>query len=275
MRDVGIKNMDDKVKNHSDDSGCPKSSKLLCWIKASLGRFTKGYNRVMASSLNFRGLHTYYERPEKFLKEMNKRYWHLSPRELKRMHRTSPCAYLGREAIEGIARRRLKFHARNAAFVTFLCALATGWMIWPMMLVDIIFFQREIFRFTQEVVILAKPKREYGEKNEFVFNYTNLAMLMIKLTESFGVRQLKKGTGRLGKFIVKRGSRFFRGPIQVAVRQALKWLGISVGKDVIEQGIDCAVVVICACLAGLITYWLFMPMMRRVNMLLESDDETI
>ena len=115
--------------------------KIFRWIDRGMAF----YDRVMGMTLGIGVLHTYYEAAERFLAGMNRRYWDLSTDQLKDVFRTSPVAVLGEDAIDKLVYRRLRFHALRAGCVTFLCTLPTNWSMWPLMAVDIVFFQREIF----------------------------------------------------------------------------------------------------------------------------------
>ena len=49
------------------------------------------------------------------------------------------------------------------------------------------------------------------------------------------------------------------------LRQLAKWFGIVLTKDMVVSGLSMLVPLICALVSGLITLWLFMPMMKRLH----------
>ena len=229
------------------------------------------YDRVMELTLGIGVMHTYYEHAERFLARMNYRYWHLSVDQLKEVFRTSPVQVLGDEAVEKVMRRRLRLHAWRAGLVTFLCTLPTNWLMWPLMVVDIVYFQRELFLFVQEVKILYKSRAEYGRRIRF--DYQNLALFSAKLMEPFVMRQVKNAVGMVGRAALKKGVRFARGPIRLFLRQIFKLVGVTATKELAEASIDLLVAFGCAVIAGFVSYWLFRPLARRLKYILQEETD--
>ena len=108
--------------------------------------------------------------------------------------------------------------------------------MWPLMVVDIVFFQREVFLFSQEAVMLYRPRRDYLRRRPFHFDYMTLGVLVAKVMEPFVIRQTKTVIGVAGHFLFRRGIRFIRGPMQVAMRQGFKWCGVVVTREMVEGG---------------------------------------
>ena len=111
--------------------------------------------------------------------------------------------------------------------------------------------------------MLYRPQSEYGKK--FRFNYVNVTILVAKLLEPFVMRQVKSVVGIAGRMLLKRGVRFFRGPIQVVCRQIFKWSGVVVTKEVVLAGLGILVNLLCAVIAGMVSYWLFLPMATHLK----------
>jgi hypothetical protein len=230
------------------------------------------YDDTMELVLGARGMRTYYRRPDLFLGPMNAKFWHLEQDAFQSMLvHSSPFAVFGPAAVEDVVRARVHYHALRAAFVTFLCTLPTNWVMWPLMAVDIVFFQREVFLFSQEAVMLYKPRRDYLRRRPFHFDYVTLGVFVAKVMEPFVIRQTKTVIGVAGRFLFKRGIRFIRGPMQVAMRQGFKWCGVVVTREMVEGGIDLMVTLLCAVIAGFVSYWLFMPMLAGTRRVLAAE----
>lgn len=229
------------------------------------------YDSAMAKVLGVGGMRSYYKDAELFLRPMNQHFWHLDESQYQKMLESSPLNILGKEDVIKVIKQRLQYRALRAAMVTFLCTLPTNWIMWPLMLVDIIFFQREVFLFSQEVLMLCKPREEYERQGTAKFDYVNLAILVGKMLDPFVIRQVKNSAGIISRFAIKQGTLLFRGPLLIALRQGLKWLGVSASKSFLEASINISVIVCCALIAGFISYWLFKPMGMRMKKLLESE----
>ena len=67
------------------------------------------------------------------------------------------------------------------------------------------------------------------------------------------------------------GSRVFRVALRSLVAQAAKWVGIRLSHNMIDVAIEMATVLATSLVAGLVSYWLFVPMARRLERLLKSD----
>lgn len=247
-------------------------NKLVEKIKSIIDWGLALYNKAFENVLSIRAMHTYYDDPDKFIDLMNAQYFHLSEADLAQAKLTSPFLVVGAERVTKVAHNRIRYHALHAAVATMLCALPTNWIMWPLMIVDMVYFQMQIFAISQELYILYKPKAEYAEMK---FDYNTLANVAVKMQGTMlkhkVAKQAKKGVGKVGKWLIKKSVRFLRGPIQALMRQVLKWFGITMTKDIVETSINALMAIGCAMVAGLISYWLFVPMAKR----LERDLTTI
>lgn len=216
------------------------------------------YDALMAMSLA--PLNTYCVSPEKFIRRICAVHWGLTPRATKKVLRRSPAAVVGHRKVAEVLRRRMHLHAMRVMAVTTLCSIGEGWWIYPLILVDVVYFQREVFIFAQESFLLCRPRQEYAKRR---FDYAMVAMLVTRVMEPFVFRQVKKVVGLAGSFIFRRGGHFLRGPVKVFMRQLAKWTGLSVAKGAVDGGLEWFVLIVCAVIAGAISYWMFFPMARR------------
>lgn len=210
-------------------------------------------------------LHAYYNPPKKFIRWVCATYWGLDSRTTKRVLRTSPLAVMGHSAVHEVLRRRMQIHAVRTMVVTTLCSFGDGWWIYPLLLVDVVYFQREVFAFAQEAFLLCRPFRKSSQKR---FDYAMVVVVATRVMEPFVFRQVKKGVGQAVSFALRKGVGTLRSPVRVFVRQSAKWTGVAVAKGVVDNGLDWFVMVICAVAAGLVSYWMFLPMARRAMPLL-------
>ncbi|MCQ2229216.1 MAG: hypothetical protein MJZ13_05680 [Bacteroidales bacterium] len=235
------------------------------------------YNWVFENILGLRFLHTYKEDPDQFIRHISDKYLHLSEEDLVRTYETSPLEVVGQERITSVATSRIRNHGMRVLAVTAMCAWPQSWIMWPLMVVDIIYFQLQVFAISQELYILYKRKGEYSGENQL--NYASLANMAVKMAgtqiKHKVIKQAKKVVGQIGKGIVKRSFAIFRATIQATFRQVLKWCGITVTKDMIETTLTLLLSGLCALVGGLISYWLFVPMARRLQReLIEEVDNS-
>jgi len=221
---------------------------------------TRAYDGFMQAALEPRSLRTYYRRHGAFLERMNDRHWHLSQKDMRKVFRKSPLEVLGREKVDGAAFRVIQWHALKATAVTILCALPQSWIMWPLMIVDVIYYQHQLFKVSQELCILYLPKSKWSVQK---FDYKNVANLVLKIEGAFLARQSKKAVGFVVQKLARKGARVVRGPFKNVLRQLMKWTGVSFSKDFAEKFLEMVVVAICAVVAGLITYWMFLPAAYR------------
>lgn len=222
--------------------------------------FMAPYDWFMRVSLKPKVFHTYFPDQEKFVRRMNARYWRLPEAEVAKMIELSPVEVIGREAVDRVAGRRIQAHALLATLVTFLCALPQSWIMWPLILVDVIVYQHQLFKVSQELCMLYRRRSEWGTSG---FDYRNVANLILKIEGAFVARQAKKGVGFVVQKLARKGSKFLQGPLKTLFRQLLKWSVVSTTKNLAERTLEALVISVCAGIAGLITYWMFLPAAYR------------
>lgn len=233
------------------------------------------YNWVFENILGLKMMHTYYDDPATFLRLISDKHLHLSNEQFDQALATSPVEVVGSERIAKVVTKRIRLHGLRVLAVTALCAWPQSWIMWPLMVVDIIFFQIQVFAISQELYILYKRKEDYSGDNQL--NYTSLANMAVQMAgtqiKHKIIKQAKKVVGQIGKNVVKRGFTVFRATLQATFRQILKWFGITVTKDMVETTLTILLSGICALVGGLISYWLFVPMARRLQKELTTPQE--
>ena len=83
----------------------------------------------------------------------------------------------------------------------------------------------------------------------------------------------KKAFDKAIRGAIKKGASVFKGPLKALLRQGLKWVGIITAKDHMDYDIDTltgtvidwSVIGICALIAGFVSFWLFVPMSKRLK----------
>lgn len=256
--------------------------------KPRLSLFTRVKNSVMAlvdkvmaiyhwlfeQALSIKAMHTYYDNSDDFIRRVSDRYLHLTDSQLQRAMEQSPVAVVGYKRIAKVATRRIRLRAMHVALVTFLCTLPQNWLLWVLMVVDMVNFQLQLFAITQELYILYKDKSEYADMK---FDYRSLITVTVKmqgtLMKNKIANQAKKGVGKIGRWLVRQFAVVFNGAMQTFLRQAMKWLGVTASKEFIETSLTFIVDALCSFIAGLISYWLFVPMARRLERDLTSRND--
>ena len=223
-------------------------------IRSIIKVFTWIQDTIMRNSLNCKLLHAYYKPPTSFLEKMEKKY-NCQGQLLKTNGGT-----LEGHHVERIASDRIYHHALIAAAITFLCALPQGWITWPLVAVDTILYQRQIFRVSQEMAMLYWPT----SRPDFPkFDYMTLANIVMKIEGDFIGRQSKSVVGWMINWLVKKIPIFVHGPLLYFFAHMTKWFGIVVTREMVSNGLDYLVIMICGLVAATITFWIFFPAAKR------------
>ncbi len=225
------------------------------------------YHKCMKYALAQRWLKVYYKNRRSVVDELANRYF--SELNLTEEERTEAAEIgLGRlprvsqQMVSDVATRMIRSRALFAGFVTFLATLPQNWVMWPMLLVDVIFFQKETFLVIQELEAL------YGGRAQ-ESGYLRLANMAVRM-EGVLAKQKLIGWLKRGFYqVVSRGMRAlaaaYRTMLRATVGSAAKWAGIAAGRTAVETTIDYALYFIVALVAGGVSYWLFVPMGRRLE----------
>lgn len=225
------------------------------------------YHRLLKSLLDLSFAHTYDSNPDEFIRSMNLRFFHRSDDILADMLQTSPLNVIGPDEVDAVARRRIRYRGLLAASCTMLTMIPLSWITWPLMIVDIVFFQYQVFLLSIELHILYRPRDEYaGHK----FDYSLLANVAVRMEGTHVkhkiIRNAKRGVGWTGRWLASKSIKAFRLYIQTLIRQILKWMGVTVTKETVAVSMAYLLSFVCAFIGGLITFWMFLPMGKRLRL---------
>ncbi len=246
---------------------------VIDWVKKVIDWGMSKYYWAMENALSIKGLRTYYTNPDTFTEGCAAEFLKLTPDEIETVKQSSIAETCGMERADKLAKHRIHHHGLLTMLVTFLCALPDVWLSYALIVVDIIFFQMQVFVVSQELYIIYCRKEKYSEIG---FDFKSLIVVAVKmegtLIKNKVAKQAKKGVGKAAQWIVRRSSHLLRGPMQAFLRQALKWTGVTITKEMIEGGIALLLSAACALIAGFISYWMFLPMARRLQRDLKAAD---
>lgn len=220
------------------------------------------YDRCMSFVLSLEWLRVYYSDSNSFIDRVSDRYMHLSEEQKAKAATHGIASVVGLTAARNVATHLIRRHALRAALVTFIATLPQNWLMWPLFAVDIIFFQKEVFLITQELEIL------YGG-NVSSFDYSSLATIAVKMEgvtlKSKIIGYAKRGFGWTLRKGLQYGVRIFRSSLRAIFGSTAKWAGIAAERHVIDAAINYILYFLMAAIAGAISYWLFVPMARRLE----------
>ncbi|MBO7337223.1 MAG: hypothetical protein J6U33_01090 [Paludibacteraceae bacterium] len=249
-----------------------KISKLVDWAMAM-------YDKGMKKVFDVKFLHTYYDSQEHICEMLRRKYLRKTNVTLDELLNNGFENTIGEKLTKKIANKRIRHHAFFAFCVTTICTLPPSWIMWPAMNIDIIFFQYEQFAVSQELEVI--HSRTITDKRQF--NYDSLAVSALKMSGVVMKAKIqdtaKKAFSSAIRSGIKKGSTIFRGPMKGLLRQGLKWGGIMLVKNgaienydvLVDMIIDISVVTICALIAGFVSYWLFVPMSKRLQLSLIEE----
>lgn len=228
------------------------------------------YDRAMKRMLEIGWLKSYYDDPAEFVLIAAKKYFKLNQEQIDRVMVSGFDAVASDEEIKRVAKKIIHKRAFRAGVATFFCSLPQNWVMWPLLVVDIVYFQKEVFLMTQELEIL------YGKKEQG-HDYTKLAATAVKLEGTLLRHKVagyaKRGVGKGLRMGLEYGTKVFRGSLQVALRQLAKWSGIVASHNFINLAIDVLLYLITSAIAGFVSYWLFVPMGWRLLKQLSAKPE--
>ena len=239
---------------------------------SQIGNWAMGlYDKAMKSIFNIKTLHAYYENREQICKLIKKKYLRKHDVTAEELNEKGFAATIGAQAASKTADRCIYHHAFMAFCMTTLCTIPDNWLMWPAIVIDIVFIQYEQFAVAQEIETI------YGSKKKKSFNYDMLAVSAVKMSgvmvKSKVQDTAKKGFDKAIRGAIKKGASVFKGPLKALLRQGLKWVGIITAKDHMDYDIDTltgtiidwSVIGICALIAGFVSFWLFVPMSKRLK----------
>lgn len=200
--------------------------------------------------------------------------------QMERILSDKPSSVLPMSRIEEITTHEIRKHAFWVTFISFLCALPPdGWLMWLLIVVDFIQFQIFVF------VILQKMLYIYGCRDLFMAEDASdknksmdLMMLIVSVVmigKSQMVRMAKSAFGLAVKQVIQRFAvrLLTRMAVLNILRQLGKWFGIVLTKEMVVSGLSLIVPLVCALISGLISLWLFMPMVKKLHHHLQELSE--
>jgi hypothetical protein len=203
----------------------------------------------------------------------------LSTRELKGMNvqvalEKSPNSAYSQQAINKAAKKIIGKHALWVTLISAISAIPTGWMMIPFFIIDIIQFQIHVFAVSQKLLYLYEDEEKLTEYSSDTATQLMILMTTIMIGKQQFTRMLKSATGVVTKQIIQRFTikALTQFSILNIVRQVAKWFGIVLTKETLLEGIDVAIIIICAIISGLISLWLFKPMANNLMKYLKEEN---
>lgn len=245
--------------------GCEPKSLVSRCVEKGMWLYDAAMRRLLAISW----LRTYYHGTDELLDTALRSRLRLSPSRREAALATCVRAVVGAKEASRLARGLTRRHALRAMVVTTVCSLPQNWVMWPLFVVDVVFFQKEVFLMAQEQEMI------YGVKTARDFDYAALASVAVKMEGTMLRHKLlgyaKRIVGKAARMAVEWGSAAFRGSLRTMLRQGVKWAGVMATREALDFTIDAVVVILTSVLAGLVSYSLMLPMGRRLRLKLESE----
>jgi hypothetical protein len=202
----------------------------------------------------------------------------LSATELKGMNvqvalEKSPKSAYSQQAINKAAKKIIAKHALWVTLISAISAIPTGWMMIPFFIIDIIQFQIHVFAVSQKLLYLYEDEEKLTEYSSDTATQLMILMTTIMIGKQQFTRMLKSATGVVTKQVIQRFTikALTQFSILNIVRQVAKWFGIVLTKETLLEGIDVAIIIICAIISGLISLWLFKPMANNLMKYLKEE----
>lgn len=167
------------------------------------------YDGLMQKALGIGWLRAYYSDPMVFVRHVAQKYMSgttLTAEQEEQVAAEGFVPLLGKEEVQRIAKKLTRKHAWHVGIMTFLCSLPQNWVMWPLFVVDIVYFQKEVFLLTQEMEILFGKTRTKRD-------YTSLAAVAVKMggtqMKQKAVGWVKRGAGKGMRMALEYGSKVY------------------------------------------------------------------
>ncbi len=234
-------------------------------ISALYARIMSLYDSAMKAGLKFPFVKI--DR-EKFLKrKFGKK---TTPEEFQKILDESPLAVLSLAEVEKITKREVRLHAIWVGVLSFLLAIpSSGLLMWAAIAVDFVQFQLFVFVVLQKLLYLFGCKTILRENENFdkSADWVLLLISTVMIAKNQVVRMAKSAMGVAVKQGIQRFTVRMISKLMVlnVMKQVAKWFGVIVTRDMIAQSAEYVIPFLCALVSGLISLWLFFPMMRRLR----------
>lgn len=243
--------------------------KIMDWVNWG----TDMYETIMKATLRFP-----FARLDRKQYLQNALKKHLSDDEIQTAINSDPTRLLTSEQLDKLAQKEYRKNIRLTTFISFLTALPTNWMMWPCIVLDLIQFQIHVFIISQKLLFL------YGKDEETAPNAdeqekANRLMLIIS-TIMIGKQKLsrmaKSAAGIITKKIIERYAVRVLSKFVIFnfIRQTAKWMGISITKTMLINGINLLIPIACAAISALVSYILIAPMAKKLHQHLKEESNT-
>lgn len=173
--------------------------------------------------------------------------------------------------IEEVVRKEIHRHALWVTLVSLVCAIPPdGWLMWVLILVDFVQFQVFVFIILQKMLYIYGCKELHVQdslKEERSLDVMMLMISVVMIGKSQVRRLAKSAFGLAVKQVIQRFAARLMTRLVVLnfLRQMAKWFGIVLTKEMVIAGLSMIVPLICALISGLISLWLFMPMVKKLH----------
>lgn len=186
----------------------------------------------------------------------------------------SPNSAYSQQEINKTAKKIIAKHSLGVTLISALSAIPTGWMMIPFFIIDIVQFQIHVFAVSQKLLYLYEEEKELTKYSSDTATQLMILMTTIMIGKQQAVRMLKSATGVVTKQVIQRFTikALTQFSILNIVRQVAKWFGIVLTKETLLEGIDIAIIIICAIISGLISLWLFKPMANNLMKYLKEEN---
>ena len=199
-----------------------------------------------------------------------------TPEEIEAAIETSPIAAIGKERTNKLIRRCIWKHSLFTAALSALAAISSNTYIQIVSIVfDLLQFQLMTYLVVQKLLYL-HGYHDLRDKDGKQMRKAAIMMSAISLL-MIGRHRVGNMMKKLAKSAAKKAIRAYtrvggRVILTNFIRQAFKWLGISATRDTITMSATITIGIMCAILAGIISFWLFYPMCNRLNRNMTSQD---
>lgn len=233
-------------------------------VKKTIDKGSAVYDSVMSWLMGKTVSKGRFVDPSTDIRTLSHRYHlGLTDDEVQRAVATSIAAVVGHERTERLSRSIIYSHAWKAAVVTGLCALPHNAWEWPLVVVDIVFFERQmsVIRNQLRIVYGALELELKGE------SYAYLMPIVLRVEDIVMRhrirRYMKQWLGKGTRWALEHSLLFTRSSLRSLIRQVFKWLGISLSYVVVEDLVDWLIYLMSTLVAGLISFWIIVPLAKH------------
>lgn len=205
---------------------------------------------------------------EKFLK---RKFWRkTTPIEYQKVLSDGPLAVFSLAEMKKITKREVRLHAIWVGALSFLLAIpSSGVLMWVAIALDFVQFQLFVFVALQKLLYLFGCKTILRENENFdkSADWVLLLISTVMIAKSQVIRAAKSAMGMAVKQGIQRFTVRMISKLMLlnVMKQVAKWMGVIVTRDMIAQSAEYVIPFLCALVSGVISLWLFFPMMRRLR----------